>query len=241
MRIQDVFLLAYALFDGGSEALRQHWHRIQARRGKAFAHKIAQKTQGPLPHPWSDWQLLTAGGLIFSALIWLCFLPMMLQMEPMDRVKEGKQVLHHQQQSSPASLLRLPRSTQSKVQVKQYFSERQQQKLERMGAKRQQRDLNVESSMTSLVTQPILLNVTELKALIGTRRLAQFHQKKGKVVLRVLVDDKGQVLQHLVLKSPSPFYLSAVKSQLNQALFLPAIKEGLPTHRWTTIQFDFQP
>lgn len=247
MRIQDIFILAYALLEGGYEAVKQRWHQIEARPRQPFSQRGTQRAKGSLPSPWSDWQLLTAGSLLFSATIWLCFLPLMLHVESLNQLEEGKHkhIQHFQPKAvnAPSCNIQLPRSTTGHFSAKNCLSVKQERKLKRFLSKEELHLLEKKRTpaQQNMITKPILLNKEQLEVLMGTHRLAWKHQQMGKVVLRVLVDKDGKAAQHLVLASPSPTFLSAVESQLDQARFLPAIKQGQPTYRWTTIQFEFNP
>lgn len=81
--------------------------------------------------------------------------------------------------------------------------------------------------------EAVAINLPQVKARIPKP------QKKGKVVLRVLVSEKGKYLTHQVLKSTDPKLAEAVESVACKLEFLPASRAGKPIPLWVTVKFEF--
>ncbi len=91
-----------------------------------------------------------------------------------------------------------------------------------------------------LEKEPAPLNLNELKRLIGYPRAAMEAEIEGKVILRVLVDERGQYVKHLVIKDAHPYLTNAVTSKISAIRFTPGIQKGKPIKVWVTIPFDFK-
>ncbi len=63
---------------------------------------------------------------------------------------------------------------------------------------------------------------------------------EGTVILRVLIDKKGNYVKHIVMSSPHPLLTKAVETHIQKYKFTPAIKDGKPICYWLTMPFKFQ-
>ena len=242
MWIQHIFLLAYDLLVGGVAGMQRRCELMMNARQRKMP-RGRQTIHMPLLDELVDWQVLTAWGLIFSAALWMCFLPLTLMVEPMNQTSVGKQQLSQHQviQAFPQvgpleeDLLGL-----------ESFSPKQRRKLSNLLAHTAEAaetlpmpELTRSRKLTHLTFPPVLLNHSELSQMIGTRRLARRLGKNGQVVAQVLVDEKGEYVNHKITRSDSPIFLLAVEQELRHLVFLPAIQSGTPTDRWTEVRFHF--
>lgn len=91
-----------------------------------------------------------------------------------------------------------------------------------------------------LEKEPDPVNLDELKHIIGYPAMAREAEIEGKVIVRVLVDSKGDYVKHIVLKDPHPILTSAVTTKINQLKTTPGIQAGRPISVWVTLPFDFK-
>jgi TonB family protein len=91
-----------------------------------------------------------------------------------------------------------------------------------------------------LEMEPVPLNLNELKRLIGYPRAAMEAEIEGKVIMRVLIDERGQYVKHLVIKDAHPYLTDAVTSKISAIRFTPGIQKGKAIKVWVTIPFDFK-
>jgi TonB family protein len=87
--------------------------------------------------------------------------------------------------------------------------------------------------------EPQPLNIDSLKRMIGYPREAVEKNLEGKVILRVLVDEYGRYVRHLVLTNTNEIFGSRVNGHIHRIRFIPGIIEGKPAKVWVTIPFDF--
>jgi protein TonB len=91
-----------------------------------------------------------------------------------------------------------------------------------------------------LEQEPQPVNLDELKHLIGYPPMAKEAEIEGRVVMRVMVDQHGDYVKHVVLKDPHPILTHAVAAQINHLKMTPGIQSGKPIKVWVTLPFDFQ-
>ncbi len=87
---------------------------------------------------------------------------------------------------------------------------------------------------------PRALNMKEISQAIGYPHSAQTIGLEGQVVIRVLIDEKGAYLQHIVLNGVHPILEKAVEAQLPNLKFTPAIQGKKPIKFWVNIPFSFK-
>jgi periplasmic protein TonB len=84
------------------------------------------------------------------------------------------------------------------------------------------------------------LNMQEVKTKIVYPAIAKEAALEGKVVVRVLVDERGNYAKHVVIKDPHALLTNEVVSKVNLLKFTPAVSKGKPVKMWVTIPFDFR-
>jgi hypothetical protein len=87
--------------------------------------------------------------------------------------------------------------------------------------------------------EPKPLNMEEVKRMIGYPPIAREAGIRGKVVVRVLVDQQGQYVKHEVIKDPHPILTNAVTSKLHFISWTQGKMDGEPVKVWVTIPFQF--
>ncbi|MCS7189490.1 MAG: energy transducer TonB [Bacteroidia bacterium] len=92
----------------------------------------------------------------------------------------------------------------------------------------------------NVTEEPQPLNLEEIKSLIQYPPLAKEAGIQGKVVVRILVDEEGKYLRHLVINSPHKFLTEAVEKELPNIRFSPARLDTIPVKYWVTIPFNFK-
>jgi TonB family protein len=90
-----------------------------------------------------------------------------------------------------------------------------------------------------LEKEPIPTNMKEVRNAIGYPLKADEAKSKGTVKLRILVDEQGQYVRHMVLEQGHPVFLRAVISHVSKLRFEPALEKGQPVIRWVTIPFPY--
>jgi protein TonB len=96
-----------------------------------------------------------------------------------------------------------------------------------------------EGAFVMLDEQPAAVNMDELKRSIEYPQMARDAGITGKVILRVLIDEQGRYVRHIVKRSPNPWLTQAVEKHINKIRFTPAIQGGRPIKTWVTVPFDF--
>lgn len=88
--------------------------------------------------------------------------------------------------------------------------------------------------------EPAPVNLDDIKKLIGYPPMAKEAEIEGRVMVRILVDENGNYMKHVVLKNPHPLLTGAVEKQLKSLKFTPGIQGGRPIKLWVTIPFKFE-
>ncbi|MCI4668112.1 MAG: energy transducer TonB [Bacteroidia bacterium] len=88
--------------------------------------------------------------------------------------------------------------------------------------------------------QPKPINMDDIKKLIGYPQIARDAGIEGNVVVRVLVDKKGNYKDHRVINQVHPILAKAVEAKLPNLKFTPAIQGGKPIQFWVNIPFNFK-
>lgn len=79
------------------------------------------------------------------------------------------------------------------------------------------------------------LNLDSVKQLIRRPQACV----EGKVIVRLMIDENGKYVKHLVLKTPHPMCTEAVEPVLHHLRFTPALMDGQAVKCWVTIPFKF--
>lgn len=88
--------------------------------------------------------------------------------------------------------------------------------------------------------EPVAVNLDPVKREIGYPQEARDNGQQGAIICRILVDEKGQYVQHEVLKADSDILKAEVEKHIHKLTFKPAIdKSGQPMRFWVNIPFNF--
>lgn len=87
---------------------------------------------------------------------------------------------------------------------------------------------------------PIPVNLVEVKELIDYPTLAKNAGIEGRVILRILVDEKGNYVKHSVVDSFHPLLRIPCELHVPLLTFEPAKRKGLATSGWVSIPFTFK-
>jgi TonB family protein len=87
--------------------------------------------------------------------------------------------------------------------------------------------------------QPTALNLAEVRRSIVYPPAALDSGLTGKVFVRVLVDETGNVADKILVKSPHPLLSRAVEARIQDLKFSPALLNDKPVASWITIPFQF--
>ncbi len=96
------------------------------------------------------------------------------------------------------------------------------------------------SALISVDEEPVPLNMADIQRTIGYPVTAREEGMQGTVVLRVLVDEGGNYLDHSVITQISPLLTEPVEREIANIKFTPAIVEGVPVKFWVNIPFRFR-
>ncbi len=88
--------------------------------------------------------------------------------------------------------------------------------------------------------EPAPVNMDDIKQRIGYPPQAKEAGIEGIVTVRVLVDENGNYVKHIVLNSPHPILTKAVEKELPKLKFTPGIQAGKPIKVWVNIPFRFK-
>ncbi len=88
--------------------------------------------------------------------------------------------------------------------------------------------------------EPVPLNLAEVNKMIGYPPEAVASKIEGNVIARILVDEKGNYMKHIIMIDPHPILTNAVESKISNLKFKPAMQFGNPIKLWHTIPFNFK-
>lgn len=88
-------------------------------------------------------------------------------------------------------------------------------------------------------SEPAPINMDEVKILIGYPQIARDAGIHGNVVLRILVDKRGNYTRHKVINEVHPLLTEAIEKHIASLKFTPAIQAGKPIPFWVNIPFNF--
>ncbi|MEL6592497.1 MAG: energy transducer TonB, partial [Bacteroidota bacterium] len=75
---------------------------------------------------------------------------------------------------------------------------------------------------------------------IGYPQIARDAGIEGNVVVRVLVDKRGNYDKHKIITQVHPILTKAVEEHISKLQFTPAIQGGKPIKFWVNIPFNFK-
>lgn len=82
-------------------------------------------------------------------------------------------------------------------------------------------------------------NLAQVRREIGYPTIARDAAIEGTVVARVLVDERGKVIQHQIVRSAHPVLDRSVESKLKKLAFTPASQNGEAVRTWVNVPFQF--
>lgn len=88
--------------------------------------------------------------------------------------------------------------------------------------------------------EPTPVNMEDIRKLIGYPQIARDAGIEGNVVVRVLVDKKGNYSRHKIINQVHPILTKAVEEHIDKLTFSPAIQGGKPIPFWVNIPFSFK-
>lgn len=97
-----------------------------------------------------------------------------------------------------------------------------------------------DSEKPILITSRNPINLVEVQMDIGYPKVARDAGIEGEVIVRILVDEKGNYKNHEVLKSSHPILEKAVTEQINQLKFEPVIVKGKGVEYYSDVPFSFK-
>lgn len=87
---------------------------------------------------------------------------------------------------------------------------------------------------------PDPVNMSEVKAAIGYPQAAIDSNLSGIVVVRILVNEKGEYVKHKVIKSPGKALSDAVEAKISALTFSPAMQGTNSIMYWVNVPFHFR-
>ncbi|MEM6348299.1 MAG: M56 family metallopeptidase [Bacteroidota bacterium] len=88
--------------------------------------------------------------------------------------------------------------------------------------------------------EPEPINLREIRRAIGYPKIARDANIQGLVVARILIDEKGQYVEHEIISSAHEILGNAVEAQLSKLEMIPAIKDDKPVQFWINVPFNFK-
>ena len=95
------------------------------------------------------------------------------------------------------------------------------------------------SEVIPLEIPPKPVNLDKIAQKIGYPEAPRKKGIQGKVVLIVLVDEKGKYKKHVVSESSNPVFLDAVESHIHKLRVTPGQINGKNIKCWITVPFNF--
>ena len=74
-----------------------------------------------------------------------------------------------------------------------------------------------------VLLEPQPINLEEVRSLLNYPSALEEEQVEGTVVVRVLVDEKGDYMQHRIIASPHPLFSKMVNRHIRKLIFTPAV------------------
>lgn len=82
--------------------------------------------------------------------------------------------------------------------------------------------------------------MSDLSSKIAYPKKARDSGIVGRVVFRVLIDERGNYIKHKVMRSPHDMLTEACAKHIHILKFTPGILDGKPIKVWVTVPFDFK-
>ncbi|MEL6676428.1 MAG: energy transducer TonB [Bacteroidota bacterium] len=90
------------------------------------------------------------------------------------------------------------------------------------------------------ISEPLPLNYAKVRSHITYPEAAAAAGVQGVVYLRILVDQHGQYVRHLVMTEVHPLLVCAVEQEVAHLKFKPGQKGTQPVAAWITLPFAFR-
>ena len=94
--------------------------------------------------------------------------------------------------------------------------------------------------MQMLETEPVPLNLNALKQMIGYPSQAIRDTIEGMVIVKLHINEQGNVIAHEVRKNPHDILTNVVLEKVYALRFFPGILDSKPIQVWITVPFDFR-
>lgn len=95
-------------------------------------------------------------------------------------------------------------------------------------------------SQTIVDVEPVPINLHQIRRRIEIPFHLKTLNSTARIKLRVLVDEKGNYVQHRQPQHLYPDLAQAVNEQASQLSFLPALRNGNPVPYWVEVRFVFE-
>jgi len=88
--------------------------------------------------------------------------------------------------------------------------------------------------------QPSPINLSDIRAAIGYPKEAVDQNIEGNIICRILVDENGQYVRHLIMSSGHSILQKAVEKHIPKLTFSPASLDGKNVAFWINVPFKFK-
>lgn len=96
------------------------------------------------------------------------------------------------------------------------------------------------NAFVMLENEPQPINMNEVVAMIGYPLEAKEKGITGKVIVRILIDEEGKYVKHLIVKKEDTILNEAVELKIHHLKFTPAIQGEKAIRTWVSIPFNFK-
>ncbi|MBL0017910.1 MAG: hypothetical protein IPP17_16110 [Bacteroidetes bacterium] len=109
---------------------------------------------------------------------------------------------------------------------------------------RQPQVLNLDTTLTveelqNVDNHPYLLNRAKVRQQMGNPKDDKAELIKGKIVVKLLVDETGHVIRHQYTQPGDQRLRDAVEAHVHDLLFKPGKENGVPTEWWVILPIEF--
>ncbi|MCI4669390.1 MAG: energy transducer TonB [Bacteroidia bacterium] len=87
--------------------------------------------------------------------------------------------------------------------------------------------------------EPIAINIEDVKEQVQFPFRRKSNIPKGTLVVRILIDKRGNYKKHQILKPLHPICVRSVEKHVHLIRFTPAIQGGRPIETWIIVPFHF--
>ena len=84
------------------------------------------------------------------------------------------------------------------------------------------------------------LNLDYIRARISYPKIARDASISGTVVMRILVDERGNYMTHKVIAKAHPILSASAEKHVQDIQFSPAIRDGKPVKFWVNVPISFR-